>query len=206
MQPIFIHGLGQTSSSWKKTLAFMPDETRALCPNLCEIIGSNDVTYTNLYHAFAEYCNEAPSPVNLCGLSLGRIIALNYTIDYPGRVNSLVLIGTQYKMPKLLLKIQNGIFRILPQAMFKGMGFQKRDIISLTNSMTNIDFSEQLKKISCPTLIICGEKDSANKKAAKSLYENISGAKFTYIENAGHATNEDNPQKLAFEIENFFAL
>lgn len=204
MQHIFIHGLGQTSLSWQKMLTSMKDGAQAICPDLSEIIGNKEVTYENLYRAFSEYYKELPSPVNLCGLSLGGTIALNYAIDYPNKVKSLVLIGTQYKMPKSLLKIQNVIFRILPQYTFKSMGFQKKDVIKLTTSMIDIDFSGQLNKISCPALIVCGEKDGVNKKAAKGLSEKIEGAKLTYIENSGHAVNENNPQKLAFEIENFF--
>lgn len=45
--------------------------------------------------------------LNLCGLSLGVVLALNYIIDNPKKVNSLVLIAGQSEMPKALLKLQN---------------------------------------------------------------------------------------------------
>ena len=38
----------------------------------------------------------------------------NYAIDHPDKVNSLILIAAQYKMPKKLLSIQNTIFRFMP--------------------------------------------------------------------------------------------
>ena len=35
--------------------------------------------------------------LNLCGLSLGAVLALNYAIDFPKKVNSLILIAPQYE-------------------------------------------------------------------------------------------------------------
>jgi pimeloyl-ACP methyl ester carboxylesterase len=36
-----------------------------------------------IYTTFVKYCNNFTDKLNLCGLSLGGILALNYTIDYP---------------------------------------------------------------------------------------------------------------------------
>ena len=46
-------------------------------------------------------------------------------------------------------------------------------------------------------LILCGEKDNVNKKAAIKLAEKLPNAKFATIENSGHEVNIDNPQGLA---------
>ncbi len=182
----------------------MANLTLPVCPDLFALLNNKEVTYANLYHAFSEYCNNISEPLNLCGLSLGGILALNYAIEYPSRVQSLVLIGAQYKMPKTLFKLQNIIFRLMPESTFKKMGFQKKNIIQLTNSMIDLDFSKNLKSVSCNTLIICGEKDRANKKAAKSLAENIPGAKFQLLVNASHEVNKETPKKLAAELERFY--
>ena len=42
----------------------------------------------------------------MCGLSLGGILALQYAIEHPEHIHALALIGTQYTMPKTLLRIQ----------------------------------------------------------------------------------------------------
>jgi len=204
MQYIFIHGLGQKPSSWDKTISFMEKPIHAEYPDLLVLLNNKEVTYANLYLAFSDYCKNISEPLNLCGLSLGGVLALNYALDYPERVQSLVLIGAQYKMPGTLLKFQNIIFRFMPESSFKNTGFQKKDTIQLTNSMIDLDFSKKLKDISCAALVLCGEKDGSNRKAAKSLAENISGAKFQLIENASHEINVENPQKLALELERFY--
>ena len=111
---IFLHGLGQTSSCWSKTIENIGIEERAVCPNLSTLVQGREANYENLYAAFSDICNEHSEKVNLCGLSLGGVLSLNYAIDHPDMVNSLILIAAQYKMPKKLLSIQNTIFRFMP--------------------------------------------------------------------------------------------
>ena len=131
-------------------------------------------------------------------------MALNYAIEYPDRVGALALIAAQYQMPKFTLKFQNLIFRIMPQNAFKQTGFSKRDTISLCDTMSELDFSGSLDKITCPTLIICGEKDSANRKASGELAEKIKNAKLIIVSKAGHEINIDAPEKLAEILQEFY--
>ena len=70
--------------------------------------------------------------------------------------------------------------------------------------MVGVDFSKELKNISCTTLIICGEKDKVNKKVSKSLAANISVAELQMIENVGHEVNSEAPKKLARALETFY--
>lgn len=107
MKKILVHGSGHKATSWKKTIEYMKDNKDILCPNLYSILNGKDASYTNLYSAFTEYCNEINGKINLCGLSLGGILALNYALDFPEKVQSLILIGTPYKVPKIMFSIQN---------------------------------------------------------------------------------------------------
>ncbi len=83
------------------------------------------------------------------------------------------------------------------------MGLPKKDVIQLTSSMKKLDFSHQLSDISCPTLILCGEKDKPNRKAAEQLSSLINGAKLEIIKQAGHEANVDNPEGLGEIIKIF---
>lgn len=205
MQIIFIHGLGQTPSSWDKTVSCLSEQITAQCPDLSSLLNDAESTYENLYRVFAAYCDEFPEPIDLCGLSLGAVLALNYAIDNPQKVGTLILIAPQYKMPKALLKCQNFIFKFMPKSTFENIGANKQDFINLTNSMADLDFSGDLKKVVCPALILCGEKDRANMKAAKSLAEIIQNAEFRLVEKSGHEVNVDEPKGLA-EIINAYYL
>jgi pimeloyl-ACP methyl ester carboxylesterase len=150
LKHILLHGLGQTAASWEKTISHMDKGLEIICPNLSAFLHGKEKSYINLYHSFAEYCKGLPEPLNLCGLSLGGIIALHYGIENPNKVNSLVLIGTQFTMPKGLLQLQNIIFRFLPRRLFKPIGLEKSDLINLTRSMMELDFRPGLKTLTCP--------------------------------------------------------
>ena len=57
--------------------------------------------------------------------------------------------------------------------------------------------SGKLSNISCPALILCGEKDKANKKAAKELAKLLPNGEFAEVERSDHEVNRDNPVRLA---------
>lgn len=204
MRYIFIHGLGQDASSWNKTVACLGEQFPASCPDLFRLLGNKEPFYTNLYRAFSEYCETSTEPVCLCGLSLGAILALHYALDQPGKVHSLVLIGAQYKMPKFMLGVQNAIFHLMPKASFQKLGLSKSGVIQLSKSLTTVDFSRRLTDVRCSSLILCGEKDKANMKAAQGLAGHISGAELRKIAGAGHEANRDAPEKLAAAISEFW--
>lgn len=204
MGRVFVHGLGQTPDSWNEMLSFIDDAKEHVCPDLVEGVKNQKVNYKNLYKAFSELCDKFDEPVDLCGLSLGGVIALNYAIDKPEKVRSLVLIATPYKMPKMLLKLQNICFRFMPKSTFQQMGFGKKEYIGLCESMMELDFSDRLHKVSCPVMIICGEKDRANGKAAKELAMIMNDAPLKYISGVGHEVNVEAPDKLAKLLLQFY--
>lgn len=85
MKTIFLHGLGQTCSSWEKTTAFLKKGADVLCPNLFDWFEGQTANYPVLYRAFSEYCQQFPEPV-LCGEK-----------DTVNRSSSL---GLQARLPK----------------------------------------------------------------------------------------------------------
>lgn len=127
MKYLFLHGLGQTASSWNRVLETLHHKADAFCPNLPDFLQGGPCGYPTLYEAFSSYCSHISESINLCGLSLGGILAMQYAIEHPEKVHSLVLIGTPYPMPRRLLRLQNAISRLMPTRMFANMGFQKQD-------------------------------------------------------------------------------
>lgn len=201
---IFLHGLGQTDDVWSPTIQIMKNKTDCLRPNLSDWLTDKTPCYQTLYETLENYCTLFDEPLNLCGLSLGGILALQYGIEHPDKVRSLVLIGTQYTMPKRLLKFQNLIFRLMPASKFQKTGFEKAAFISLCKSMMDLEFTDDLSKISCRTLVVCGEHDKANKPASLQLRQRIPNAKLRIIPHAAHEVNVDNPAALGHTLNCFF--
>ncbi len=119
-------------------------------------------------------------------------------------MQSLILIAPQYKMPKGILYIQNIIFHLMPEKSFLEIGISKKDMLSLTKSMLRLDFREELSRLTCPIMILCGEKDKANQKAAIRMKKIIANAELYLIEQAGHEVNMEAPEKLAKLIKKFW--
>ena len=201
---IFVHGSGHKATSWEKTISYMTNNEDIVCPNLSSILEGKEASYENLYSSFVKYCNEFDGQIHLCGLSLGGILALNFALDFPRKVKTLVLIGTPYKVPKVAFSFQNIIFRFLPKSIFETMAFDKKNTFALGDTMKNLDFSDRVKKIKCPTLILCGKKDSANMKSADYLSQSIRSAELKIIENTGHVVNEENPKALADILNEYY--
>ena len=201
---IFVHGSGHKATSWEKTISYMTNNEDIVCPNLSSILEGKEASYENLYSSFVKYCNEFDGQIHLCGLSLGGILALNFALDFPQKVKTLVLIGTPYKVPKVAFSFQNIIFRFLPKSIFETRAFDKKNTFVLGDTMKNLDFSDRVKNIKCPTLILCGKKDSANMKSADYLSQSIRSAELKIIENTGHVVNEENPKALADILNEYY--
>lgn len=204
MKQIYLHGLGQNPDSWSKVIEQLEAAEHSMCPDLSELVQGQDTTYQNLYAAFSAMCDEIEVDICLCGLSLGGVLALNYAIEHPEKIKGLVLIATQYKMPKKLLRVQNAIFRFMPKSMFQQTGFGKSDFLKLCNTMMELDFSDSIYNVSCPTLVIYGEKDRANKNASIELANMLIDAELQVFNGVGHEINIEAPDKLEETLRVFF--
>ncbi len=176
----------------------------ALCPEIRSFL-SGGGGYTEVYRAFSQYCDVIAEPLDLCGISLGAVLALHYAIEHPSSVTSLVLIAPQYKAPKWLLAVQNALFRLIPEKAFDGAGLTRKEFIALTRSMMELDLSGRIKEVTCPVLVVYGEHDKANRKAAELLAKELAYAKLKIIQNAGHEVNKEAPERLAYVISDFYS-
>ena len=204
---ILVHGLGQDEKSWNEVKSQLDSNgINVETPNLFSIVKNYQVNYENMYKTFADYCNSFNEKINLVGLSLGGVLAIDYITEFPDKVNSIILIGTPYEIPKTIFTIQNIIYKFLPKRIFEKIGCPKKDMISLLDSMKNLSIPEKAPNIKIHTLIICGEKEknNINMKSAKQLNKVIKNSKFRIIENAGHEVNIDNSKELANVIYDFW--
>ena len=205
MKNILIHGLGQNSKDWDTIKNEL--ETRGISPivpDLFDLTKGRELDYPTVYQAFSELCESYKDKLNLCGLSLGGLLALNYAIQYPKKINSLVLIGTPFEIPKGLLKFQNFVFKLIPKSAFQSMGVSKKDFIRLSKSMAELNFMESAATLDCPTLILCGAKDKTNMESAKRFHEAMKNSKLVIVEASGHEVNKDNPRKLVSILQDFW--
>ena len=204
MKYLYLHGLGQKPDSWNKVIKGTKVSESSINLSLAEMLEGKSATYKELYSVFSSECGKEKGGIVLCGLSLGAVLALNYAIDHPDKVKALVLIAVQYKMPKKLLKVQNMLFHLMPNSAFNKMGFKKANVINLCGTMAELDFSDSLHKVACPVLIVCGEKDNANKKTSKELCHYLNNSYFHELMKIGHEANIEAPEELAIVLQRFY--
>ena len=79
MKNILIHGLGQNSKDWDTIKNEL--ETRgisSIAPDLFDLAKGRELDYNAEYQAFSELCESYKDKLNLCGLSLGGLLAFNF--------------------------------------------------------------------------------------------------------------------------------
>lgn len=92
MKYILLHGLGQTASSWEKTINAMAEEGKVWdisCPNLTDWLQDRKVCYDTLYRALEDYCGQFDEPICLGGLSLGESLRCSTGLSIPRRCSLL---------------------------------------------------------------------------------------------------------------------
>ena len=112
--------------------------------------------------------------------------------------------GARASMPKGLLALQNLLFRVMPAENFRKMGLEKQSAIQLCASMAELDLRPVLEQVGCPALVLCGERDRANRRAAEELGRLLPRAELRLIAEGGHEANRDAPEALSVLLTGFY--
>ena len=200
MKIVFLHGLGQRAADWNQVASPFPNTD---CPELFEIVGER-LNYSAILSSLEERYEYEREPLCLCGLSLGGMLALDYALRHGDRVAAMVLLGARDRTPRLLMDIQNLLFRCMSDKAFASMGMKKEQVRDLTRSMKDLDFTDRLSAIHCPVTVACGEKDHPNLAAARRLAKRLPNAQLYIVPHAGHELNTNAPDTVAEMVRESF--
>lgn len=200
MKIVFLHGLGQRVADWDRVASQFPNTD---CPDLFEIAGKK-LNYSAILSSLEKRYEYEKEPLCLCGLSLGGMLALDYALRHGDRVAAMVLLGARDRTPRLLMDIQDLLFRCMPDKTFASMGMKKEQVRDLTRSMKDLDFTDRLSTIHCPVTVACGEKDHPNLAAARRLAKYLPNARLYVVPHAGHELNADAPDTVAEIVRESF--
>ena len=91
MKTVLLHGLGQTAQDWKEVVRQLSTSS-VECPELFSSTG-NEISYSRILAELEQQYSNTTDPLYICGLSLGALLALDFTIRHGDKVASLVLVG-----------------------------------------------------------------------------------------------------------------
>ncbi|MDU1224921.1 alpha/beta hydrolase [Varibaculum cambriense] len=191
---VFLHGLGETRDVWNPVIKQLPQTE---CISLDVLTTKPPLASWLLEDVCTQIANSLTEPVHLVGLSLGAVIALNIAITHSDKVSSLFVSAPQDKLPKMLMSLQKTLMRVLPTNWVCPPQLSKPELLSILDSLKDLDLTSQLPALSMPVTVVCGSKDKANLPAARKISSLIPTAHLEVIQDAGHQWHATHPQLFA---------
>jgi pimeloyl-ACP methyl ester carboxylesterase len=163
---------------------------------------------------------------------MGSGIALRFALDYPSRTRALVLMGAMSKWggsgdvddlvatvaafgdkvdPAFVLDFQlstvaTSVPDIIEVAVDESLRVPARVWREAFAGIARFDVSKELSKITVPTLVLWGGKETIAIFAEQEvLVRGLTHARLRVYEDAGHAIHWDAPERVARDIANFVA-
>ena len=142
---------------------------------------------------------------NILGFSDGGNIALVFAINYPQRVERLILNGANLNTKGVKASVQIPIVIGYKAASLfarkSSEAKQKAEILGLMVLEPNIKV-EDLRKVTARTLVIAGTKDMIREKHTRQIYENLPEARIAII-SGDHFIAAKNPMAFNQAVEEF---
>lgn len=236
---LLLHGLGVCAESWGFQFSpLIESDFRVLAPDLRGFGATSYPGGANNAKIMADdmVCLIDHLKIDSChvaGISMGGAVGLQFALDNPDRVDSLILVNTFARLrPKnisswlfytfrFVLAHMLGIeiqARFVAKKIFPDPGqLQYRHIFnsqisranpsayrSMMRSFVSFDLSNKLKELNIPVLIISGVNDSiVTEETQIELTEAIPMALHEVIHDAGHAVTVEKPDEFNHIMQNF---
>lgn len=151
-------------------------------------------------------------PAHIIGHSDGGIIGLMVAIARPDLVKTLVAIGANYHYDcGLNHQIFDGEVAEEAKDKFAARTGQHRELlVEIIHKAHKVWASEprmtksQLKKISCPTLVLAGDDEPFATNHTVSLYESIPNGQLAIVPGTSHAVLKEKPKLVKQILQEFY--
>jgi len=224
---VLLHGLGIDSAMWQPQLHGLAEHMEIHAPNLPDF-GEGDARIGSVRAAADQLGADLEArrlgSVYLCGLSLGGMVAMALASRRPAGVRGLIVSGAQVRVSLWLRTLLLGVGRLVPErVLLSGTNLPpqagpdlrdaeqrfaqrlgKAGILVAMRTAAETDLTEDLSRITCPTLVLCGERDNPlNRSAARRIAATVPGAQLRFIPGAGHVWNLEQPDRFNSELLRF---
>lgn len=146
---------------------------------------------------------QAGGRAAVCGLSLGAAVAIQTAAEYPELVSRLVVSGAIAKMTPAENRAMRFGSALMPAARFPGSS-TKAAVREVYRQLRHLDLTAQLGRITCPTLVLCGQQDTPRLAPARELVAAIPDARLVMLP-GGHSLNREQPSEFVAAVAEFLA-
>lgn len=224
---VFVHGAGGDGNIWQELVALMPPQYTSVALDLpghnqspgpaCSSVNE----YAAILAEFIEHL-ELPHPLILIGHSMGGAIALTLALDYPDKLDGLVLVDSGARLqvlPQFLEQLEKGIldgnflgvgFSPLTPAVVKEQFIAEAARVPVTTfykdfiACSRFDVRDKLDQLAIPLLLLVGADDNLTPPRLSSfIADRVSGSQLVVIPAAGHFTMLEQSRLLSHEIAKF---
>lgn len=224
---VLIHGAGGNHLYWGAAVRTLPAaQVHALdLPGHGRSMGHGRTTVAQYASVVVELLNVLGiEKAVLAGHSMGGAIAQTAALEFPDRVQGLVLVGTGSRL-RVLPSILEGTLTDYPAAValicqyaYSGnapvelVRAGQTQMLRVPAQVVHDDFAacnafevtDRLGDIRCPTLVLCGTEDRLTPpKYSTFLADHIPGAQLVLIEGGGHMVMVEKERQVAEEMTNW---
>ncbi|MEK4214491.1 alpha/beta hydrolase [Bacillus wiedmannii] len=230
---LLLHGLGGNANNWLYQRQYFKENWTVISLDLpghgkSEGLEIPFKEYANVLYELCSYLKL--QKVVMCGLSKGSRVGIDFAIQYPGVVASLIVVNAfPYLEPEdrkerlevydLLSLHDNG--KTWADTLLKAMGVADNEVIfrgfyqslqsinsvhiqRLFAELVDYDQRPFLSNISCPTLIIRGENDDfVPEKYVREFERHLKNTTFIELKNSGHLPYLEQPTSFNMTVKMF---
>ncbi len=170
---------------------------------------------------------------DLCGLSLGGLVALWVAVHHPQRVRRMVLactaarVGTRESWEQRVALVRDGGMEAIADAVmerFFSAGYRATDPATVARyratlaatstdgyigtclALAEADLRERVHEVRAPALVVAGTEDQATPPAVvRELHDALPRAEWSELEETGQLANVEQPELFESTVRDFLA-
>jgi pimeloyl-ACP methyl ester carboxylesterase len=218
---VLLHGLGTGPSAWRPQVERLEAQRRVLAPSLVPALAAGTLDEAVV---LVERTLRGTSTADVCGLSLGGVVAMRFAIDHPGTVRRLAVCSAFDHLPgpararervaaagmRLMgdARVRRRLVSDVPEP-YRSQALAELAPVTARQAARWRDATGSLEldvtRIEAPTLVLYGERDQASRASSERLASRIPDSELEVVERAGRVANLDQPDAFTEALERFFA-
>jgi pimeloyl-ACP methyl ester carboxylesterase len=213
---VLTHGFGATAETWRHQVpALVAAGYRVLTWDLRahgrSASPDEPITLHTLAADLAAVVGAGGGPAHALGHSAGGVVTMQFALDYPELVRSLVLVGTAsecnarahawYESLAATAEAHGG------EALLKKLGSrdaadaspEPHGFARISRAMGGLhtaSLTSALEAVQCPTFVVVGEKDFLGVGGSVIISRRIAGARLEIVKERGHALFHEDPERF----------